>query len=55
MPTFNESRSHFGGWCIVSAPLILGHDLSNETLNAEIWPIITNKHAIAVSQSWAGV
>ena len=54
MPTFNESRSHFGAWCIVSAPLILGHDLANTTLNAEIWPIITNKHAIAVSKSWAG-
>lgn len=54
LPTFNESRAHFGAWCIVSAPLILGHDLNSTTVNDEIWPIITNKAAIAVSQSYAG-
>jgi len=54
LPTFNESRAHFGAWCIVSAPLILGHDLNNTAVNDAIWPIITNKHAIAVSQSYAG-
>jgi hypothetical protein len=54
MPTFNESRAHFGAWCIVSAPLILGHDLNNSATNDEIWPIITNKMAIAISQSFYG-
>jgi hypothetical protein len=54
LPSFNESRTHFGAWCIISAPLILGHDLNSTATNDEIWPIITNKHAIAVSQSYAG-
>eukprot|EP01047_Picozoa_sp_COSAG01_P068476 COSAG01_NODE_9906_length_2304_cov_2.481633_1_plen_350_part_00 len=42
-----------GAWCIASAPLILGHDLANEATNSKIWPIITNKAAIRVSQSFA--
>jgi alpha-galactosidase len=50
MQSFTEDRAHFGAWCIVSAPLILGHDLANDMVNDLIWPIITNKHAISVSQ-----
>lgn len=30
MDTYEQSRAHFGAWCIVSSPLILGHDLTNE-------------------------
>ena len=51
--TFEADRTHFGAWCIVSAPLILGHDLANNKTNERIWPIITNKAAISVSQSFA--
>lgn len=43
-----------GAWCIVSAPLILGVGFDDPALVDQIIPIITNKHAIAVSQSWAG-
>jgi hypothetical protein len=53
LDTFEEDRSHFGAWCIASAPLILGHDLANDATNSKIWPIITNKAAIHVSQSFA--
>ena len=53
LDSFEEDRSHFGAWCIASAPLILGHDLANEDTNSKIWPIITNKAAIRVSQSFA--
>ena len=53
LDSFEEDRSHFGAWCIASAPLILGHDLANEDTNSKIWPIITNKAAIHVSQSFA--
>ena len=49
---FTEGRSHFGAWCIVSSPLTLGFDVTNPTLMKEVWPIISNTEAIAVSQSW---
>ena len=52
--SFNEARSHFGAWCIVSSPLILSHDVNNASLVASIWPIISNTEAIAVNQAWAG-
>ena len=54
MPTYNEDRTHFGAWCIVSSPLILGHDLTNTSLTNKIWSIISNTEAIAVNQAWAG-
>eukprot|EP00900_Chrysochromulina_parva_P024830 jgi/Chrpa1/6981/Chrysochromulina_OHIO_Genome00017210-RA len=38
----NESRAHFGAWCIVSSPLILAHDLSDEVAYAAAYPIISN-------------
>jgi alpha-galactosidase len=49
-----EARTHFGAWVIVSSPLTLSHDVNNDTIMDEIWPIIANKEAIAVSQSYAG-
>ncbi len=53
LQTFEEDRAHFGAWVVVSAPLILGHDLADDAKNDLIWPIITNKKAIEVSQSFA--
>lgn len=53
LASFEEDRSHFAAWCINSAPLILGHDLANDKINDLVWPIITNKHAVSVSQSFA--
>ena len=50
-----ESRSHFGGWAIVSSPLILSHDLTNETIADEIWPLIANPEIIRVNQAWTGI
>jgi len=52
--THTESRSHFGAWCIVSSPLILGFDLTNSQKMDSVWDIITNTEAIQVSQTWAG-
>merc|ERR1712070_108503 len=49
-----ETRTHFGAWVIVSSPLTLSHDVNNDTIMDEIWPIISNKEAIAVSQTYAG-
>ena len=50
---FTWNRAHFGAWCIVSAPLILGLELSDEKLNP-ILDIIGNKEAVQVNQLWAG-
>jgi alpha-galactosidase len=52
--TLDESRSHFGAWCVVSSPLILGFDLTNTNKMNQVWDVITNTEAIAVSQTWAG-
>ena len=38
-----ESKTHFGGWCIVSAPLILGMDVTDSANLDAVWPIISNK------------
>jgi hypothetical protein len=48
----NESASHFAAWAIVSAPLVLGFDLTNATRLDLAWPTISNALAINVSQSW---
>jgi len=50
-PSWN--RAHFGAWCIVSAPLILGLELTDENLTP-ILDVIGNKEAVAVNQAWAG-
>jgi alpha-galactosidase len=52
--SFIEARSHFGSWAIVSSPLTLSHDVNNDTVMDAIWPIISNREVIAVSQSYAG-
>lgn len=52
--TLDETRTHFGAWCIISSPLILSHDTTNSTITDSIWDIISNKEAIAVNQAWTG-
>lgn len=52
--TYNEWRTHFAAWCVTSAPLILGFDLSNTELLKKVAPIITNSHALAVNQYYSG-
>lgn len=49
-----EGYTHFGMWCIMSAPLILSLDVTNSTKMDAAWPIISNTEAIAVNQAWAG-
>ena len=50
---FGWNRAHFGAWCVVSSPLILGLELTDEKLDP-ILDIIGNSEAIAVNQRWAG-
>ena len=47
-----ESRSHFAAWAIISAPLVLGFDLTNEERLRAAWPIISNAEVIKISQTW---
>jgi len=49
-----QDRSHFGAWVVVSAPLILGFDLTDQSKMDRVWDIISNTEAIQVSQTWAG-
>jgi hypothetical protein len=49
LPTRSMDRTHFGSWCIVSSPLILGLDLLDKAKVDSVWDIITNPEAIAVN------
>jgi len=51
----NQSKAHFGAWCVVSSPLILGHNLADDSQYDQAWPIISNKAALKVNQAWNGV
>jgi len=46
--SYEESRSHFVLWCMLSAPLILGLDARN--ISSEILRLITNPSLIAINQ-----
>lgn len=49
---FYENRSHFTMWCMLSAPLILGNDLSN--MDNRTLEILTNEEVIAINQDSLG-
>jgi len=51
--TYEEDKSHFSMWCILSAPLVLGNDLS--TINKQTTDILTNTEVIAIDQDTTGV
>eukprot|EP00041_Stephanoeca_diplocostata_P035461 m.1252709 g.1252709 ORF g.1252709 m.1252709 type:complete len:617 (-) comp24703_c0_seq73:4205-6055(-) len=51
---FHSWRAHFGAWAVMSSPLILSFDLTNQTKMDLVWPIITNKEALAVNAAWDG-
>jgi len=51
--SYSWNRAHFGAWCVVSAPLILGMELTDAELSP-VMDIIGNQEAIAVNQAWAG-
>lgn len=44
--TIGETRSHFGGWCIVSSPLTLSHDVNNETITDFVSFLNSNDRAL---------
>ncbi|MCQ2144476.1 MAG: alpha-galactosidase [Bacteroidales bacterium] len=50
---FNEEETHFGMWCIMSSPLLLGCDLGY--IPEETMKIITNDELIALDQDPLGL
>jgi alpha-galactosidase len=50
--TLEEDKSHFGMWCLLSAPLIAGNDLRN--MSTATKTILTNAELIAVNQDPLG-
>ena len=38
----------------MSSPLILSHDVNNDTITDKIWPLISNREVIAVNQAYVG-
>lgn len=50
----DEEMSHWGLWCIISAPLILGTDLRDKVTMDRIWSTITNPEALAINAAWTG-
>jgi len=46
--TLEEDKSHFSMWCMLSAPLIAGNNLT--TISKETLGVITNKELIAINQ-----
>jgi len=52
--TAEANQAHFGAWAIVSSPLILGMNLSDQSAMEISWPIVSNKEVVAVNQQWSG-
>ena len=52
--TVTEARSHFGAWAIVSSPLVLGFNLTDDAQMSLHWSTISNTHALEVNQDYAG-
>lgn len=51
---YPETKSHFGGWAIVSSPLTLSHDVNDDAVMDVIWDIISNREVLAVNQAYEG-
>lgn len=47
--SYEEDKTHFTMWCLMSSPLLLGNDLTQ--LSQQTLEIITNKDLISINQS----
>lgn len=50
--TYEQNKSHFSIWCMLTSPLILGNDL--RTIKQDVLDIVTNKNMIAIDQDALG-
>lgn len=51
--TPDQNKSHFSMWCMLSAPLVLGNDLTQ--ISQTTLDILTNEEVIALDQDPAGI
>ncbi len=51
--SYDEDKSHFSMWCMMSSPLLAGNDLRK--MSAQTIEILTNKELIAINQDKAGI
>jgi hypothetical protein len=51
---FTQAQTHFFAWCIVSSPLTLGMNVTDQANIDAIWPIITNTEALDINSDYAG-
>lgn len=51
--TAQEDRTHFGMWCMLASPLVLGNDISK--MSKETLELVTNKELIAINQDKLGI
>lgn len=53
--SLEQGKAQFAAWCTVSSPLILAFDLGNTTEYDKWFPYITNRLALKIQGSWAGL
>lgn len=53
--TYEENKTHFSLWCMMSAPLILGNDIRKLPDEKKTLDIISNKDMIAINQDKLGM
>ena len=51
--TYEEDRTHFGIWCMMSSPLLIGCDMA--TLKPQTLELLTNRELIAIDQDPLGL
>ena len=49
-----EYQSMFALWCLIKAPLMLGTDLTQMSMESESYKIISNERLIAINQDSLG-
>ena len=50
-----EYESMFALWCLIKAPLMLGTDLTQMSMESETYKIISNERLIAINQDSLGI
>jgi len=52
--TMDEERTVFANWAIISSPLVLAIDTTDDDVVAKYYPIVGNEQALAINSEWAG-
>lgn len=53
--TMDEERTVFANWAIISSPLVLAIDTTDDDVVAKYYPIVGNEQALAINSEWASV